>query len=60
MFRPGDIGTGARNDSYLFGQYKKIRRYMRGYLLEKVLAIWWIFGKKQATGYSLLYLTENC
>ncbi len=52
----GDIGVGAREIGYLFGQYRKIRNaYEAGVLTGKGLEYGGSLARKEATGYGLLY-----
>ena len=55
----GDIGTGKREIGYLFGQYKRIRGVYEGVLTGKGLSYGGSLARKEATGYGLLYLTEE-
>ncbi len=55
----GDIGVGAREVGYLFGQYKKLRNEYTGVLTGKGLAYGGSLARKEATGYGLLYFTEE-
>ncbi len=55
----GDIGTGAREIGYLFGQYKRIRSVYEGVLTGKGLSYGGSLARKEATGYGLLYFTEE-
>ena len=55
----GDIGTGAREIGYMFGQYKKIRSAYEGVLTGKGLTFGGSLARTEATGYGLLYLTEE-
>ncbi len=55
----GDIGVGAREIGYLFGQYKRIRDVYEGVLTGKGLSYGGSLARTQATGYGLLYLTEE-
>ncbi|MCM1105470.1 MAG: NADP-specific glutamate dehydrogenase [Blautia sp.] len=55
----GDIGTGAREIGYMFGQYKKIRGSFEGVLTGKGLTYGGSLARTEATGYGLLYLTEE-
>ena len=55
----GDIGVGAREIGYLFGQYKRIRGVYEGVLTGKGLSYGGSLARKEATGYGLLYLTEE-
>ena len=55
----GDIGTGAREIGYMFGQYKRIRGVYEGVLTGKGLSYGGSLARTQATGYGLLYITEE-
>ena len=56
----GDIGVGAREIGYLFGHYRRIRgAYQGGVLTGKGLSYGGSLGRTQATGYGLLYLTDE-
>ena len=55
----GDIGVGAREIGYLFGQYKRIRDLYEGVLTGKGLSYGGSLARPQATGYGLLYLTQE-
>ena len=55
----GDIGTGAREIGYMFGQYKKIRNVYEGVLTGKGLTYGGSLARTEATGYGLLYLTQE-
>ena len=56
----GDIGVGAREIGYLFGQYRRMRgAYVGGVLTGKGLSYGGSLGRTQATGYGLLYLTDE-
>ncbi|MBR5970577.1 MAG: NADP-specific glutamate dehydrogenase [Lachnospiraceae bacterium] len=55
----GDIGVGAREIGFLYGQYKKIRNAYEGVLTGKGLTYGGSLARTQATGYGLLYLTEE-
>ena len=55
----GDIGVGAREIGFLFGQYKRLRNEFTGVLTGKGLSYGGSLVRKQATGYGLLYLTEE-
>ena len=54
-----DIGVGGREIGYLFGQYKRIRDSYEGVLTGKGLTYGGSLVRTQATGYGLLYLTEE-
>ncbi len=55
----GDIGTGAREIGYMFGQYKRITGRYEGVLTGKGLSYGGSLARTEATGYGLLYLTEE-
>jgi len=55
----GDIGTGAREIGYMFGQYKRIRGVYEGVLTGKGLSYGGSLARTEATGYGLLYLTKE-
>jgi glutamate dehydrogenase (NADP+) len=55
----GDIGTGAREIGYLFGQYKRIKGVYEGVLTGKGLTYGGSLVRTEATGYGLLYLTKE-
>lgn len=55
----GDIGTGAREIGYMFGQYKRIRGTYEGVLTGKGLSFGGSLARTEATGYGLLYFTEE-
>lgn len=55
----GDIGTGAREIGYMFGQYKKVRGLYEGVLTGKGLSYGGSLARTEATGYGLLYLTDE-
>ena len=55
----GDIGTGAREIGFMFGQYKRIRGMYEGVLTGKGLSYGGSLARTEATGYGLLYLTEE-
>lgn len=55
----GDIGTGAREVGYMFGQYKRIRNEWTGVFTGKGLTYGGSLARKEATGYGLCYFTEE-
>ena len=55
----GDIGTGAREIGYMYGQYKRITGLYEGVLTGKGLTYGGSLGRKQATGYGLCYFVKN-
>ena len=55
----GDIGVGAREIGYLFGQYKRIRNEHTGVLTGRGLSYGGSLLRTQATGYGLVYITSE-
>jgi glutamate dehydrogenase (NADP+) len=55
----GDIGTGAREIGYMFGQYKRIRNEFVGVLTGKGLTYGGSLARTEATGYGLCYFTNE-
>ncbi len=55
----GDIGVGAREIGYLYGQYKRITGLYEGVLTGKGLTYGGSLVRTQATGYGLVYITEE-
>ncbi len=55
----GDIGTGAREIGYMYGQYKRLTGLYEGVLTGKGLSYGGSLARKEATGYGLLYFTEE-
>jgi len=55
----GDIGVGAREIGYLFGQYKRIRDEHVGVLTGRGLTYGGSLVRTEATGYGLVYITEE-
>lgn len=55
----GDIGTGAREIGYLFGQYKRLKGVYEGVLTGKGLEYGGSLARTEATGYGLLYLVDE-
>lgn len=55
----GDIGTGAREIGYMFGQYKRICGTYEGVLTGKGLSFGGSLTRTEATGYGLLYFTDE-
>ena len=55
----GDIGVGAREVGYMFGQYKRIRGVYEGVFTGKGLSYGGSLARTQATGYGLLYLVDE-
>ncbi len=55
----GDIGTGAREIGYMFGQYKRLRNEFTGVLTGKHLTSGGSLARTEATGYGLCYFTDE-
>lgn len=55
----GDIGVGAREIGFMYGQYKRIRNVYEGVLTGKGLTYGGSLARKEATGYGLLYITRE-
>ena len=55
----GDIGVGAREISYLFGQYKRLQNEFTGVLTGKGLPFGGSLIRTEATGYGCVYFCEN-
>ena len=55
----GDIGTGAREIGYMFGQYKRLANEYTGVLTGKGLTYGGSLARTEATGYGLCYFTEE-
>ncbi len=55
----GDIGVGAREIGYLYGQYKKITNQYEGVLTGKGLSYGGSLARKEATGYGLIYMVNE-
>lgn len=55
----GDIGVGAREIGYLYGTYKRITGLYEGVLTGKGLTYGGSLARKEATGYGLIYFTEE-
>ena len=55
----GDIGTGAREIGYMYGQYKRLTGLYEGVLTGKGLSYGGSLARTEATGYGLLYLVEE-
>ena len=55
----GDIGVGAREIGYLFGQYKRLRNEFTGVLTGKGLTYGGSLARTEATGYGLCYFTDE-
>ncbi len=55
----GDIGVGAREIGYMFGEYRKLKGIYEGVLTGKGLSFGGSLVRKQATGYGLCYITQE-
>lgn len=55
----GDIGTGAREIGYMFGQYKRLKNAFEGVLTGKGIEYGGSLLRKEATGYGLVYFVNN-
>ena len=55
----GDIGVGAREVGYMYGQYKRLTGQYEGVLTGKGLTYGGSLARKEATGYGLVYMMEN-
>ena len=55
----GDIGVGAREIGYMFGQYKRLRGEFTGVLTGKGLSYGGSLARREATGYGLCYFTDE-
>ena len=55
----GDIGVGAREIGYMYGQYKRLRNEFTGVLTGKGLTYGGSLARTEATGYGLLYFTDE-
>ncbi len=55
----GDIGTGAREIGYMFGQYKKLTGEWSGILTGKGIPYGGSLARTEATGYGLCYFTDE-
>jgi len=55
----GDIGVGAREIGYLYGQYKRLTNTFTGVLTGKGISYGGSLGRTEATGYGLVYLVDE-
>jgi len=55
----GDIGVGAREVGYLFGQYKTLTNTYDSIITSKPLPLGGSLGRTEATGYGLIYFTQT-
>lgn len=54
----GDLGVGAKEIGYMFGQYKRIVNRFEGVLTGKGLAWGGLYGRTEATGYGIVYFAN--
>ncbi|MDR0222318.1 MAG: NADP-specific glutamate dehydrogenase [Oscillospiraceae bacterium] len=55
----GDIGVGGREIGYMYGQYKRVSNSFEGVLTGKGLSYGGSLARTEATGYGLVYLTDE-
>ena len=55
----GDIGVGAREIGFMYGQYKRLRNEFTGVLTGKGLSYGGSLARTEATGYGVCYFTDN-
>ncbi|MBR7006458.1 MAG: NADP-specific glutamate dehydrogenase, partial [Candidatus Methanomethylophilaceae archaeon] len=55
----GDIGVGAREIGFMFGQYKRLRNEFTGVLTGKAIPSGGSLARKEATGYGLCYFADE-
>ncbi|MBQ9765242.1 MAG: NADP-specific glutamate dehydrogenase [Lachnospiraceae bacterium] len=55
----GDIGVGAREIGFMYGQYKRLKDVYEGVLTGKGLSYGGSLARKQATGYGLVYILNE-
>ena len=55
----GDLGVGAREIGYLFGQYKRLKNVYEGVLTGKGLAYGGLKGRTEATGYGIVFFARE-
>ena len=55
----GDLGVGAREIGYMFGQYKRIVNKYEGVLTGKGLSYGGLAGRTEATGYGIVFFTRE-
>lgn len=55
----GDLGVGAREIGYLFGQYKRLKNVYEGVLTGKGLAYGGLNGRTEATGYGIVFFARE-
>ena len=55
----GDIGVGAREVGYLFGQYKQLTNSYNSIITSKPLSLGGSLGRTEATGYGLIYFAQT-
>ena len=55
----GDIGVGGREIGYMYGQYKRLKGYQAGVLTGKGISYGGSLIRPEATGFGLIYYTEE-
>jgi len=55
----GDIGVGSQEIGYLYGQYKKLTNSNSSIITSKPISLGGSLGRKEATGYGVIYFTET-
>lgn len=55
----GDMGVSHREIGYMYGQYKRLNQPEAGVITGKPIELWGSFGRTEATGYGLIYFTEE-
>jgi glutamate dehydrogenase (NADP+) len=55
----GDLGVGAREIGYMYGMYRKLKNEVTGTFTGKGLSYGGSLGRKEATGYGLLYFVQE-
>lgn len=55
----GDIGVGAREVGYMYGQYKRLNQPHAGVITGKPVTAFGSYGRTEATGYGLIYFLNE-
>lgn len=55
----GDLGVGAKEIGYMFGQYKRLKNVYEGVLTGKGLAYGGLMGRTEATGYGIVFFARE-
>ena len=55
----GDLGVGAREIGYMFGQYKRLKNVYEGVLTGKGLSYGGLNGRTEATGYGIVFFARE-